>query len=256
MVLYFAGFLQPVQSLVLGPFGSIQGWIASRYAAIRDNLASPRDVAQLRARLTELEAENSRLQQEVIQLREEQADVEVLSALLGYARTQPDSNYQAADVIGRDVSPFLRSVLIGLGSDAGIARGMPVVTERGLVGRVSEVFADVSRVTLITDPQMAVNVRLQNSQADGVLAPQVNGEIWIESINQAASVTSGELALTSGLGGLFPANIPVGQVLSIRRRDFEVFQQAVIQPTVDFDRLRIVLVITNFRQLPAPEENP
>jgi rod shape-determining protein MreC len=256
MVLYFAGFLQPVQGWILGPFSAAQGWLAARYAAIRDSLASPADVAVLRQRLAELEAENARLQQELIELREQQADVEVLSALLGYARTQPENRYLAADVVGQDVSPFLRSVLIGLGSDHGISRGMPVVTERGLVGRVTEVFADVARVTLITDPQIAVNVVLQNSQADAVLAPRLNGEMWVESINQAASVTPGELVLTSGLGGLYPPDIPVGQVLSVRRRDFEVFQQAVIQPSVDFDRLRIVLVITNFRPFPAPGGAP
>jgi rod shape-determining protein MreC len=104
----------------------------------------------------------------------------------------------------------------------------------------------VSRVQLITDPEAAVNVRFQESRADGVLAAQLNGELWVDLIDQNAAISQGELVLTSGLGGGFPDDIPIGRVLSIRKRDVELFQQAVIQPTVDFENLDIVLVITNF----------
>jgi rod shape-determining protein MreC len=80
-----------------------------------------------------------------------------------------------------------------------------------------------------------------------VLAARPNGELWIDLIAQEAVVDEGELVLTSGLGGGYPADIPIGQVVSVRKRDFELFQQAVIQPTVRFDELELVLVITNFR---------
>jgi rod shape-determining protein MreC len=202
-----------------------------------------------------LEAENAQLQQEIIGLRERVAEAEVLSALVQYARSQPDSSYLATRVISRDVSPFIRSLWIQAGSDDGLAYGMPVVTNRGLVGRVVEVFATASRVQLITDPVGAVNVRLQDSRADGLLEAQLNGEIRVTAIDQDAEVQEGEIVLTSGLGGLFPANIPVGQITNVRRRDFEIFQQAVLQPSVNFDDIELVLVITNFRPLPfeAPE---
>ncbi|NIV29777.1 MAG: rod shape-determining protein MreC, partial [Anaerolineae bacterium] len=63
-------------------------------------------------------------------------EAEVLSSLVQYARSEPDSSYLAARVISRDVSPFLRSVWIQAGTDDGLAHGMPVVTNRGLVGRI------------------------------------------------------------------------------------------------------------------------
>jgi rod shape-determining protein MreC len=75
-------------------------------------------------------------------------------------------------------------------------------------------------------------------------------------IDPDVDVQPGDLVLTSGLGGSFPADIPVGQVVSVRTRDYELFQQAVIQPAVDFNRLDILLVITNFRALPLAETNP
>jgi rod shape-determining protein MreC len=104
-------------------------------------------------------------------------------------------------------------------------------------------------VQLITDPASAVNVLLQGSRADGLLVAQPNGELWVELIDQNASLEPGELVLTSGLGGTFPADIPVGHVVSVRRRDFELFQRAVIQPTVNFDELEILLLVINFQPL-------
>jgi rod shape-determining protein MreC len=65
-------------------------------------------------------------------------------------------------------------------------------------------------------------------------------------ISQNAAVQPGDLILTSGLGGGYPSDIAIGQVVTIRSLEFELFQQATIQPAVDFSRLSIVLVITNF----------
>src|SRR3990172_7118335 len=249
LALNLAGYLEPAKSLVLRPIGAVQGWLATRAAALRRLLNSPGDVLSLREENERLRAEISQLEQENIALREQAAEAEILSALLGYARSQPDSRYLAANVIGRDVSPFIRSLWIGRGSDAGLTRGMPIVTERGLVGRVAEVFATVARVQLITDPSTVVNVQFQTSRTDGALRAQVNGELWVDLIDQAAEVAPGELVLTSGLGGAYPPEVPVGSVLTVRQRDFELFQQAVIQPSVDFEALEIVLVITNFQPL-------
>ena len=256
VLLGLGGYLDPLQDLALRPLGSIQGWIAVRYSALRDLITAPTDLETLRLRNTELEAEVARLQQQVVSLEEEVASAEVLAALVNYARTQPENRYLAADVIGRDVSPFIRSIWIGSGSDGGISRGMPVVTERGLVGRVVEVYATVSRVQLITDPEGAVNVKMQASRAEGVLAAQLNGDLWVDFIDQDAEIEEGEVVLTSGLGGNFPSEIPVGIVAAVRKRDFDLFQQAVVEPSTDFDQLEIVLVITNFKPFPIGETAP
>ena len=250
LLLSVSGYLQPAEDLLLRPMAKVQSWIAIRYNAIRDVLTSPSDISTLRQENAILEAEVARLQQEIISLQEQATEAEILSALLNYARSQPENRYMAANVIGQDVSPFLRSIWIGTGSEAGVAQGMPVVTERGLVGRVAEVFATISRVQLITDPEAAVNVEFQTSRADGSLSAQLSGELWVDLISQDADISVNELVLTSGLGGNFPADIPVGSVLSVRKRDVDIFQQAVIEPSVNFADLDIVLVITNFQPLP------
>jgi rod shape-determining protein MreC len=251
LVLSMSGFLTSLQGMALRPMAAAQEWIAVRVTTLRNLLAAPGDVVTLRQQNSELQAEVARLQREVITLREQAAEAEILGGLLNFARSKPESRYLAANVIGRDVSPYLRSIWIGSGTDNGIARGMPVVTERGLVGRVVEAFPTAARVQLITDPQAAVNVRLQNSRADGVTVAQPNGELWMDQINQGVAVAAGELVLTSGLGGGYPADIIVGQVASVRTRDYELFQLAVLQPGVDFEALEIVLVITSFQPLPV-----
>jgi rod shape-determining protein MreC len=150
-------------------------------------------------------------------------------------------------VIGRDPSPFLHYIIINSGSNDGIRRGMPVVTNQGLVGHIDAVIADAARVQLITDPASAVNVRLQNADTDALLAGSLTGDLALEMISQDLEVQEGDVILTSGLGGDYPPDLLVGQLFNLRKRDYELFQQASVQSTVDFSRLEIVLVIMNFK---------
>jgi rod shape-determining protein MreC len=220
--------------------------LSSRFVAVQEFLTAPRDVASLRARNAELEAEVAELQAQVIQLQQRVGETEILAALVDFSRANPENTYKAAAVIGRDPSPFLHYVIINRGSNDGILRGMPVVTNQGLVGRVDAVIADAARVQLITDPSSNVNVRLQNAETDASLVGSVTGDLALELIPQETTVEAGDLVLTSGLGGGYPPDLIVGQVINIRTRDFDLFQQATVQPVVDFNRLQIVLVIVNF----------
>jgi len=247
LVLAFGGFLGTASRGLGGSLVAVQTWISVRFAAIQDFLAAPRDIAELRERNAELEAEVSRLQGQVIDLQQQVGETEILAALVDFSRANPESTYKGAAVVGRDPSPFLHYIIISRGSNDGILRGMPVVTNQGLIGRVDAVIADAARVQLITDPASAVNVRLQNAETDAVLAGSVTGDLTLDMIPQDINVDPGDVVLTSGLGGGYPPDLIVGQILNVRKRDYELFQQATIQPAVDFSRLEIVLVITNFR---------
>ena len=92
-----------------------------------------------------------------------------------------------------------------------------------------------------------VNVYLQSAETSAVAFGSVTGDVSLDMISQNVTVESGDLILTSGLGGGFPSDLPMGKVVTIRNLEFELFQQATVQPAVDFTRLEIVLVITNFR---------
>jgi rod shape-determining protein MreC len=235
-----------------------QAWVSTRYMALTDFLTMPREVSTLRQRNAELEAEVARLQAQIIELQQRVTETEILAALVDFARANPENTYKAATVIGRDPSPFLNYVIINIGSNDGIRPGMPVVTEKGLAGRIDAVIAEAARVQLITDSASVVNVRLQNAATNAILSGSLTGELTLDMISQDVNVQVGDVVLTSGLGGGYPPNLLIGQVTSVRKLDYELFQQATVQPLVDFDHLQYVLVITNFKPLdispllPAP----
>jgi rod shape-determining protein MreC len=247
ILLALGGYLTPVSRYVVTPLVSAQTWLASRYQAVQNLVSAPQDLTRLRQRNTELEAEVSRLESQIIDLQQQLSETRILSALVDFARVHPENRYLAASVIGRDPSPFLQYVIINRGSDDGLRRGMPVVTQQGLVGRISKVTAGAATVQLISDAAAKVNVRIEPSRAQALLQGQITGEVSLDMIPQAAKVQVGDLVLTSGLGGNYPDNILIGQITGVRRRDYDIFQQASVQPVVDFSQLEIVLVITNFR---------
>jgi rod shape-determining protein MreC len=247
LALALGGYFSSASNVFTGSLVNIQTWFSSRFVAVQDFLTAPRDIATLRQQNAELQAEVADLQAQVIQLQQEVGETEILAALVDFSRANPENTYQAAAVIGRDPSPFLHYVIINRGSNDGILRGMPVVTDQGLVGRVDAVIADAARVQLITDPASDVNVRLQNAETDASLVGSVTGDVTLELISQDIGIEAGDLVLTSGLGGGYPPDLIIGQVINIRTRDFDLFQQATVQPVVDFNRLQIVLIIVNFR---------
>jgi rod shape-determining protein MreC len=249
IALALGGYLTPLSRLVLNPVVSAQTWLSVRFQALQNAIAAPQDLARLRQRNSEMEVEVSRMQTEIIVLKQQISETRVLSALVDFARVQPENRYLAASVIGRDPSPFLDYVIINRGSDDGLRRGMPVVTQQGLVGRIAAVTADAARAQLITDPASNINVKLEPSRAQAVVRGEVSGEISLAMIPQSAQVEIGDLILTSGLGGNYPTNILIGQVTGVRRRETDLFQSASVQPVVDFNQLEIVLIITNFRPI-------
>jgi len=249
MALALGGYFSSASNQFTGFFVGVQSWFSTRYVAIQDFLNAPRDLVSLRQQNVELENEVSRLQAQVIELQQRVSDTERLARLVDFSRANPESSYKAAAVIGRDPSPFLHYIIIDRGSNDGIQRGMPVVTEKGLVGRIDAVIADAARVQLITDPGSSVNVHIQNLTVEAILIGSVTGDLSLDLLPQDVVLQEGDVALTSGLGGGFPPDLIVGQVTTIRRREADLFQQALIQPVEDFSRLDIVLVITNFRPI-------
>lgn len=247
IALALGGYLTSLSRLLLNPLVEAQAWIYSRFQAAQNLLQAPQDLARLQQRNLQLEAQVSQLQAQIIDLQQQLAEARILSALVEFARANPENRYQAAAVIGRDPSPFLRYIIINRGSDDNIRRGMPVVTQQGLVGRIDAVTANAARVQLITDSAAVVNAKIQPSGAQAVLKGQVSGDLLLDLIPQGVSIEVGDLVLTSGLGGGYPPNIVIGQIAGIRSQPQDIFQSATVQSVVDFNQLEIVLVIVNFR---------
>lgn len=246
IVLSAAGLTGPMGGLLAIPLQWVEGVANSLVLRASGFAEGVLTIQQLQERNLSLEAALAAYQAEIVELREIRHDYDRIAALLDYTRAREDEEYLVADVIGRDISAFTRVIFINRGARDGVTEGMPVVTEKGLVGRVTQVSANASQVLLITDPISAVNARLLNSRAEGSVLGQAGG-LRMTYIDLNATLQEGDTAVTSGLGGNFPEGIIIGQVTSIRQFQFELFQEAEIRSLNDFDRLETVLVITNFQ---------
>jgi rod shape-determining protein MreC len=246
LFLAISGYLTPVFNLTLNPLISLQRWLSVRYITARDFLTTPREVTELREQNAVLEAQVSQLQTQLIVMEERLGEAQVCFALLDFGRTNPQYDYIAATVIGREISPFLQYIIIDKGTEDGVQYGMPVVTQQGLVGRVDAVIAAAARVKLITDSTSIVNIRLQTAGIEAQLEGSLTGDVFLDMIPLDEVIEPGDVVLTSGLGGNYPPNIFVGQVLSTQRRENALFQTASVQPIVDFSSINAVLVVSNF----------
>lgn len=242
-----SGILRPVISAIMYPLNPILGALDSGADATLSNTQTTEDYDTLAERSRELERTVAEMQVEIVRLREIEQDYYRLSGLVNYSAEHPDQNLITADVIALDTSGYNRWVIINQGARQGIKVGNPVISELGLVGRVEEVAATVSWVRLAIDPASLINAVVQDTNANGLVIGQLQGGLLMEEIPQEYTVEVGDLVLTSGLGGAFPADIVIGQVTTVNNPPAELFQEAQIRPTVNFDNLEIVAVITSFQ---------
>ncbi|MBK9049813.1 MAG: rod shape-determining protein MreC [Chloroflexi bacterium] len=237
-------------SFIRNPIASLMDWTADRTDAYADVLAGPRDLQLALAQIEQLEEENAALRREMEVMREMQAENQILREYFDYASLNPTLDRLLANVIARDTSPTFQSLIIDRGTADGILVGMPVESTRGLVGVIYRADARSSQVLLLTDNISNVAARLGESRATGVLqGGGLGGTLYLDWISLEASVTIGDLVVTSGLGDKFPADVPIGRVIDVQRLEADLFQRAVVQPAVDFANLEAVFVITNFNSV-------
>lgn len=246
LILDRANRLQPAKDLVARATAPIQGILASGTRQVRNLQEFLIDVEECRARNEGLQSLVDQLIIENVRLREAEIENVNLRAQLNFKQANPSFELLSAQVIGRDPSNLAGYLIIDRGREEGVAVDMPVLTDRGLVGRVTETAPHSSKIILITDPSSSVNALIQESRATGVVQGSIPQGLVMRYILQTEEVKPGDLVLTSGLGGRFPTRLIVGQVTSVVKRDVELFQEAHIRPSVDFGRLEMVMVLTSF----------
>lgn len=242
-----AGVLGPLESVVSVPLNFIQGLFGGTTQGVSGFIDDVADYRRLEQRNRDLEEALAIYQAELAQLREKGEDYDRLAALLDYNRFGPeDQEYVTCDVIGMDTTGFVRALQINCGRRDGLERLDPVVTELGLVGRITGISATGAEVLLVTDPNSQINARLQTTREDGLVIGQLGGDLLMSYIPVDAEIREGDLVLSSGLGQMLPADLLLGQVLSYSLSENELYQEARVRSLVDFDRLEIVQVIINF----------
>ncbi len=249
-ILDSTGALVGVFGFLRDPLTGITAWTSARTEAVSDVVSGPRNLAAAREEIAALEAQVAEQERELEELREIQNEAQLLRELFGEAAQTPEYRRVIADVIGQDTNPTMQSIIINKGVDDGVRTGMPVEAARGLVGQVYNATNHAAQVVLLTETASAIPVRLGTTRATGILRGAGRGALpTIDWIDLQYDVQVGELVVTSGLDGKFPQNLVIGRVVDVTRNEAELFQQAVVQPAVDFRTLETLLVVTEFQSV-------
>ncbi len=164
-----------------------------------------------------------------------------LRSLLNFRRTL-NGRILAAEVIGKDPSPWFKSIIINKGSADGIEKGMPAVMPEGIAGLVSDISRHYARVLLITDQNSAVDALVQRTRARGIVKGE-SDRCLFEYVLRKHDIAEGDTVISSGLDGVFPKGLRVGYVSRVTKRNSGIFQEVTVIPYCDFETLEEVLVI-------------
>lgn len=234
---------------VVGRFVSTPTNAMMRFTdSINDLMNTYEDNQRLKSQISsleELEAQNEILQSEN----------EELSALLDLQPSLVGKNIIASSVISRSPDTWLDSIIIDVGSNSGIEENMSVMTDSGLVGHVTEVSATSSKVQLlITENNQMTNVAVSIQTDDGIVSgilsdyDEKSQELILEQVPKDAQISEGNTVTTSGLGGVSPEGLIIGEVTSASSDNFGLSQSVRVKPAADFKDIRSVLVIMTLNE--------
>jgi rod shape-determining protein MreC len=208
------------------------------------------EIDRIRAENADLRAANDRLTLENARLAEAAIAARQDAKLAAAQRALPYKTV-TAPVIARDPSGVLKTIVIGAGTDQGVRVDQVVLSEQGVVGRVSEVGSNYAKVLLITDSASSVSALVQTSRASGIVRGQYGDTLVMEWILQSDPVKAGDIIVTAGLGlgnelrSLYPKGLVIGTVVDVTKAEVSAYQRAVVAPAVDLRKLENVLVITD-----------
>lgn len=212
-----------VVDLPRGATSSLSDWIRNVAVVFSDNQFLREENADLKRQLTEateLEIDNLRLKN-LLNIKD--GTVTTITA----SRIVSDSN-----------SPFFKSMLINSGTNDGIKKGHAVVNEEGVIGRTINVASNSSRVLLLNDINSRIPVKFADSGVNIILSGDNSPLQLIEFMPEEETANIGDLILTSGMGGVFPPDLPVGTVI-----EFTELGGIKVKPSVNLNRLNYVSVI-------------
>jgi rod shape-determining protein MreC len=216
-------------------------------------MAAYRDNEQLRQQVDQLK-------QSTIMLNEVTAENQRLQVMLDYKKNTPQFEMVVATVIAREPGSWFSTIVINRGSDDGLTKDMPVVTPQGLVGHVVSVYGKSAKVMLILDPRSAVGglVQRPESRVTGIVVGQAQNTTVPRMINLAreSDVIQDDKIITSGLGGIFPKGILIGEVVEVKNEEGGLLKFAEIKPAVDFSKMEEVFVIRKAKIEPIPPTAP
>lgn len=240
-------FSTPTLLTVFAPFQRAASWVGGKYREITSDVWDVFTVHE----------QNKMLRNEVRELREQnrkaaeyEAENNRLRAMLDYRNSAGQFDLAVCSVIGREAATWTSVITVNRGSSDGIRKNMPVVTQHGLVGHITEVGPISSRVKLVTDPRAAVAVLDQRSRIAGIVQGDIADIYRVRMVNipRNADVAVGDKIITSGFGGIYPKGLVVGTISEVKNDAGGLLKYAVLDSAVDLQQLEDVAIITTSRE--------
>jgi len=226
---------------VAAPFQSAGTWVTS---PVRNFFQWAGDLGVSRSQLQALSEQNDYLRARVVELEEAYLLDGRLAGLMSEVPTGvPDSAQLPAAVIGLPSSSYEEVIVLNRGTRDGVDVQMPVVNQQGLVGVTTEVGPNFSRVRLITDQNSGVAALVQGSRNRGIVQGSLSRDLRLSFIQIDAEIEAGDRVLTSGLGGVFPKGLVVGEVIRADGEHDTLYQLITVRSMVDFNNLEEVLIL-------------
>jgi rod shape-determining protein MreC len=231
---------------LLSPFLTSGSGIQKQITSVRTGLKS---LEQLERENATLQVENRALRATNQGLRDVEHEVNRLRHALNY-RERSVFKLIPAEVVTRDSSTWWRTVTINRGKQDAVESDMPVVTDEGLIGKITTVSNNISIVLLVSDENCKVAASVEGTREQGIVSGErlttgLTPLLDLNFLSKQADLKPGQKVYTSGVGGVFPSGLLIGVVKSFRVRELD--GQAQLAPAVDLSHLEDVFVVTGRR---------
>ena len=249
------GLFHRLQRFSLDIVSPLQKGMSKVLSPVKDGIGYLVDLGDAKGESDRLREEVEGLEEKVDELEELKLENEKLKNMIAVKESNPDLDFLVVDVIGANPGIWEQTIQIGAGYSDGLQEYMAILSEDGsLVGRIILCTSEASVVQLITDDKSSVGAMLQDNAEMGVVKGEGRGGVRLELLNQDADVETGDVVVSSGLGGTCPAGIPIGIIAEISERRADLSVGIVIELRASLTRLDRVMVVVSPPPRTAPIE--
>lgn len=241
-------FLASLLGFVSSPMQSIATDVTGNVTEFLDLDGYSKD--ELKELVGVLQEEKAQLEDQLVDYETLKQENDQLKTQLGLEEEKPENELRAASVIGRDPNDVFYGFSIDQGTLSGVTQGAPVITDKGLVGVVTQAYATTSKVACLLSEDVKVAAWSPKRQESGVITSDIatagTGLLRLSYLSGSTQVQEGDIITTSGEGGSYPQGLKIGTVQSVEKSENDISQYAVIRPFEDLTTVKEVFVITDF----------
>ncbi len=219
----------------------MRGAAVSIIGSIQSTFSIIPNIFQLERENKQLRETNNTLSNEVSQLKESKLENIRLTGMLEFKQR---NNYRmvTAKIVGKTLIQTRNNITLNVGEKDSVKTGMPVITDRGLVGKIVATSANYSIAQILLNKDLKISAKDQRSRVDGILSWDGENKLQLKNVSKSSDVLVGDVVITSEYSNHFPAGIPIGYALTAGTVD-NLFKKIEVEPFVNFETLEEVFVL-------------